>query len=169
MLEIRTSWIRVEIVAATSTCSVQSYYFIYLSIYPSIFLIHPPIHRTIYPSIFHFSSVTPATGFQSHLITFTCLLLLRILESSASSLFHSLFSPHLGFPSTFFSPFGDQINSRWGYLYLPCPISVHIILTFYIPFFPELFVLLSFFMITLFLILLFWMFFLLFSKNHFLY
>jgi hypothetical protein len=72
-----------------------------LSNYPSTYLIHPPIHRPIYPSIFHFSSVTQVTGFQSLFVTFTCLMRLRVLQFSASSLFHSAFSPHFGFPSTF--------------------------------------------------------------------
>jgi hypothetical protein len=89
--------------------------------------------------------------------------------SSASSLFHSPFSPHFWFPSIFFFLSAIKLIPAEAVCNLPCKIRVRIILLFYFPFFQELFVLLPFFVSTLFLILIFWMFFLIFLKNQFLY
>jgi hypothetical protein len=125
---------------------------------------------SIYPSI-HLSLFQCYTGHWfsvafRHIYLFTASSGVRVFRFTTVSFpFLSSFriSVYFLFPSAIGSILFEAICN------LPCKILVLVILTFYFPFFPELFVLLSFLIITSFLILIFWMFFQLFSKNQFLY
>lgn len=79
-------------------------------------------------------SVTPVSVSQLHFAKFSGLLLLQVLDSSASS----------PFPTSFFFLPGDRVNNLLLQLLSWCEIHIHTVLTCYFPLLPELFVLLPF-------------------------